>query len=97
MIEVLIPSLENLAGVYITVQHVYEMNTGKSYFRYDLMRFGKPLLSFTSSEFLSKDYVKNRLIWEYNKIACEMLEIYNSPVWESIKAYKDTLKAIDNL
>lgn len=97
MTEVLIPALENLPGLFITVQHVYEMNTGNSYFRYDLMRFDKPLLTLSSQEILPKDHVKNRLIWEYNQIAYELIDFYHSPAFQSMKEYNETLKAIDNL
>lgn len=95
--NIIISAIQNLPGFYVTENNVCDMTSRSKYWRYTLYRVDKQLLNINSVTPLSNEKVLNMFTYKLGVIVSEMLDIYTSPAWDTLKEYNETLKSIDKL
>lgn len=102
-IRIVAKDLDNLHGLYITCQEVYDMECGFKYLQYDLVDdTNEPLISINTpfvgkiSQTQDANMVR-RVLFAFQQKSIYLLRNVDEEMLKTLKAYKDTVKSIDNL
>ena len=97
--------IQNLPGLYITCQEIYDVTTGSKYLRYDLVDYNDEIiLSINVATTYDVRYGQaldessiHRLLFEFVNKSLYLLRNVDPNMVKSLKEYKDTVNAIDKL
>ena len=103
-IRIVAKNLDNLPGLYITCQEILDIESGIKYLRYDLCDNdpNEPLIS-NNTPFIGKisqtqdTNIVRRVLFEFQQKSIYLLRNVDEEMLKTLKAYKDTVKSIDNL